>query len=83
MYPETDKAVIEDTEFYQMIEYGYDLIYNPGQTKFMKYVLNAGGQSFNGLKMLLYQGIRSFEIWLGRDAPVDVMEKALLDVLGI
>ena len=69
MYPETDKAVIEDTEFYQMIEYGYDLIYNPGQTKFMKYVINAGGKSFNGLKMLLYQGIIANELWNGISIP--------------
>jgi len=63
MYPETDKAVIEDMEFYQMIEYGYDLIYNPAQTKFMQCVKNAGGKSFNGLKMLLYQGIIAYELW--------------------
>ncbi|WP_462137005.1 hypothetical protein [Candidatus Mycalebacterium sp.] len=27
--------------------------------------------------MLLYQGAKSFEIWTGMDAPVEVMKKAL------
>lgn len=76
MYPETDNVVIEDTEFYQMIEYGYDLIYNPVQTKFMQCVKNAGGKSFNGLKMLLYQGIIAYELWNG----ISITEETALEV---
>ena len=53
------------------------------ETSLIKEALKANAEVVYGYKMLLYQGIRSFEIWLGRDAPVDVMEKALLDVLGI
>ena len=29
----------------------------------MKRVKAAGGKTMNGLKMLIFQGIRSFEIW--------------------
>ena len=42
---------------------GFDLIYNPAETRFMKYVRSAGGQAYNGLKMLLYQGIIAYELW--------------------
>lgn len=63
MYPNVDEVLIEDAEFYQKIHTGYDLIYNPGETKFMKLVKQAGSPAYNGLKMLLYQGIIAFELW--------------------
>ncbi|MFH1249933.1 MAG: shikimate dehydrogenase [bacterium] len=36
-----------------------------------------GLRSVNGLDMLLYQGVRAFEIFTGEEAPVDVMKNAL------
>jgi shikimate dehydrogenase len=36
-----------------------------------------GARGVNGLSMLLHQGARSFEIWFGRAAPLDVMRAAL------
>ena len=36
-----------------------------------------GIRSVNGLDMLLYQGVRAFEIFTGESAPVDVMRQAL------
>ena len=60
-----------------------DIVYTPMETSLIKEAKKANAEVVYGYKMLLYQGIRSFEIWLGREAPVDVMEKALLNVLGI
>lgn len=61
--PHEDQAVIEDPEFYELVETGVDLIYRPAQTKFMKLAKAAGAQAYNGLKMLLYQGIIAYELW--------------------
>lgn len=63
MYPKTDEAVVEDKAFYEKIHTAYDLIYNPADTRFMQLVKEAGGSAFNGLKMLLYQGIIAYELW--------------------
>ena len=38
---------------------------------------HAGVRCINGLDMLLYQGVRAFELFTGESAPVDVMKKAL------
>ncbi len=65
MHPCIDDVLIADTDFYQRIHTGYDLIYNPFETLFMKLVKKEGGQAFNGLKMLLYQGIIAYELWNG------------------
>lgn len=67
MFPKVDEAVLEDKNFYRRIHTGYDLIFNPAETKFMKLVKEAGGQSYNGLKMLLYQGIIAYELWTKRN----------------
>ena len=63
LHPDSDKAVIEDEAFYRKIHTGYDLIYKPAETKFMKLVKENGGMAYNGLKMLLYQGIIAYELW--------------------
>lgn len=63
MFPRLDEAVIEDPAFYRLLHTGYDLIYRPGQTKFMRQCEQAGARAFNGLKMLVYQGVEAFELW--------------------
>lgn len=63
LYPDCDKAVIEDEEFYKKAAVGVDIIYNPAKTKFMKLMEKQGKRSYNGLKMLLYQGVSAFELW--------------------
>ena len=63
MFPHCEEAVITDKHFLEKIHTCYDLIYNPEKTRFMQLVEEAGGKSYNGLKMLLYQGIIAFELW--------------------
>ena len=63
LYPDTERAVLEDATFYERIHTGYDLIYTPADTKFMRLVRAHGGQAYNGLKMLLYQAIIAYELW--------------------
>lgn len=61
--PNVNDAVIEDSAFYEMLHTGFDLIYSPWETKFMRLTKEHGGQAYNGLKMLLYQGIIAYELW--------------------
>lgn len=69
LYPDCDRAAVEDAAFYRRIHTGYDLIYRPARTKFMSLTEQAGGRAFNGLKMLVYQGVEAFEMWNGVTAP--------------
>lgn len=55
--------LVDDRGFYQMAECGVDLIYNPAKTPFLQLIEEMGGKAFNGLKMLLYQGIMAYELW--------------------
>ncbi|MDD2972805.1 MAG: shikimate dehydrogenase [Lachnospiraceae bacterium] len=72
LYPNVEDAVIRDMAFYERIHTGYDLIYKPAKTMFMKYVEQAGGIACNGLKMLLYQGIDAFELWNQCKVPEEI-----------
>ncbi len=63
--PNTEDVVIDDAAFYRKIHTGFDLIYRPFTTRFMSLVQEAGGNAYNGLKMLLYQGIIAYELWNG------------------
>lgn len=65
LYPNGDQAVIENEAFYRRVHTGFDLIYRPWETRFMKLVRESGGQAYNGLKMLLYQGVIAYELWNG------------------
>ena len=62
--PNDDDAVITDEAFYERVAIGFDLIYKPFETRFMKLCKERGAQAYNGLKMLLYQGIIAYEKWM-------------------
>lgn len=54
-----------------------DLIYDPPETPLLREAKSRGCRTLNGLGMLLYQGVRAFELWTGREASVPVMREAL------
>lgn len=54
-----------------------DIIFNPLETLFLKEARKLGCRTQNGLDMLLYQGALAWEFWLGGQAPVEAMRKAL------
>ncbi len=85
MYPNVDAAAIEDLEFYKNIDVAYDLIFNPAVTKFMALAKECGKRSYNGLKMLLFQGIIAYEYWnkvsVTDDAAAKVYDAMLEELL--
>jgi shikimate dehydrogenase len=60
----------------------YDVVYNPGLTPLLRLAREAGADTLGGLPMLVYQGAASFKLWLGREAPVDIMLKRAEEMLA-
>jgi shikimate dehydrogenase len=54
-----------------------DLIYNPSQSQLLKDAAAARDTVLNGEHMLLQQGAKSFELWTGKAAPIEVMQAEL------
>jgi 3-dehydroquinate dehydratase/shikimate dehydrogenase len=59
----------------------YDLVYNPIETRFLKDAREAGCKTIGGLEMLVAQAAGQFELWTGREAPVELMREAALSKL--
>ncbi|MFA7383775.1 MAG: shikimate dehydrogenase [Desulfurivibrionaceae bacterium] len=59
-----------------------DIVYAPLATRLLQEAEQAGCQTIDGLAMLLYQGAAQFELWTGRQAPLEVMRQSLLTSLG-
>lgn len=60
----------------------YDLVYNPLQTPFLNSAQAAGAKTISGLEMLLFQGAKSFELWTGKQMPIDLVRQTLLKALS-
>lgn len=54
-----------------------DMVYNPAETKLLKMAKARGCKTVGGLEMLVQQGAKAFEIWFGRQAPVDIMRRVV------
>jgi len=83
MHPHIDDEPIANSDSMHEGLVVFDAVYNPNETVLLKEAIGAGAKPVYGIKMLLYQGAESFKIWTGRDAPIDVMEKALRENLNL
>jgi shikimate dehydrogenase len=54
-----------------------DLVYRPVETEFLRRARALGARVVTGLEVLLWQGVLALERWTGREAPVEVMRRAL------
>ncbi len=61
----------------------YDLTYNPSNPVLLREAGKRGCKVMNGLWMLIYQGLASLEIWMGRDFPggEKILSRALAKVI--
>jgi shikimate dehydrogenase len=53
-----------------------DLVYGAEQTPLCRWAAARGARVVDGLEVLARQGARSFELWTGRPAPLEVMRRA-------
>ena len=60
----------------------FDTVYGAGCEKLRREVETAGARWSDGLGMLLHQGAEAFTLWTGRDAPLEIMRRALQDTFS-
>jgi len=58
----------------------FDIVYNR-ETELLQDARAAGAVAVGGVMMLVYQGAKALQIWTGKKAPVDVMERAVREAL--
>lgn len=63
MYPDVDGCAPIPFNFLTPAHVCYDLVYNPGDTLFLKKSLERGATAKNGNEMLILQALESWRIW--------------------
>ncbi|MCL4516350.1 MAG: shikimate dehydrogenase [Firmicutes bacterium] len=82
MHPAVDQPPVVEPALFPPGILVCDLVYNPLETRLLRESRERDLKILTGDGMLLYQGVLAFEIWTGRQAPVDIMRAALKDALG-
>ena len=72
-----DSKLLIDVDVLPITALVMDMIFNPSFTPLLRTARAHGCQVLNGLSMLLYQGALAFELWTGRPAPIEIMQKAI------
>lgn len=81
MHPNTDRTLVTA----DMMRPGLvvdDIVYEPLRTRLLQEAEKAGARTVSGLGMLVHQAAASFEIWTGKEAPLEVMKAAAERELG-
>jgi shikimate dehydrogenase len=59
-----------------------DIVYQPLQTRLLREAQARGATAIDGLQMLIHQATAQFELFTGRQAPVEVMARAAYGALA-
>jgi shikimate dehydrogenase len=82
MYPGQDDIVTSLENSFIKDQIVFDLVYNPPQTKLLKLAASRGAIPISGLKMLVHQAAKSFELWTNEEMPFDQIYKSLQLFIG-
>jgi shikimate dehydrogenase len=81
MTPHTDGSPV-NTELLESEMVVMDMVYNPLQTRLLADAAKIGCTIVDGVAMFVHQGAVQFELWTGKQAPVDVMRRVVLEELA-
>lgn len=71
MKPMDDQSVVKDLSALRPGLVVADVVYNPVETKLLKDAKEAGCTCVGGKGMLLWQGVAAFQLYTGKDMPVE------------
>lgn len=75
MSPREDGCLVPDESYFHPDLIVSDVIYQPRRTRLLQMAESAGCPVFNGMYMLLYQGAYAFELWTGKEMPVELIKE--------
>jgi len=80
MAPNIDENPLAPSFEFREGQVAYDVIYAPCETKFLKTAGLMGAKTVNGLGMLVYQGVKSYELWTGVDVPDELVSEIIIEI---
>ena len=76
-----DKPLLSEKDL--NTRYAFEMVYSHGDTKFTKMARAKGVHVIPGIEMFVNQGARQFEIWTGKPAPFDEMQRVVQHQLDL
>lgn len=77
MIPDVDDSVTPLKKSFNKKQIVFDMVYNPAKTQLLYIAKKSGAKTLDGLKMLVFQAAKSYEIWTGYEMPVDKIYRSL------
>jgi shikimate dehydrogenase len=81
MTPQVDQTLIP-SHLIKENQVIFDIVYTPLETRLIQDAKAAGALTVLGLGMFVHQAAIQFELWTGRDAPIELMTESVRMVLG-
>ena len=75
MKPLEGQTYIPDKSFFRPDLIVTDVVYAPRETAMLKMAKEVGCKTMNGLGMMLFQGAAAFEMWTGKEMPIEHMKE--------
>ena len=69
MFPDIDDTITDIEASFNENQIVFDLVYNPTKSKLLRTAEMEGAKIVGGLKMLIAQAAKSFELWTGVEMP--------------
>lgn len=82
MHPDPDDSITSIASSFNKDQIVFDLVYNPPMTNLLKIAKEREAVVLKGLKMLVYQAAKSFELWTGEPMPSEEVLKSLQLVIN-
>lgn len=83
MFPKSEESPLPDGFHFRKKQLVFDIIYNPLETRLLRTAREQGAKTLNGIGMLVYQGMLSFQELTGEKPPAPIMRSAAEDPLQI
>ena len=82
MAPETNRMPISKESINNFMSY-FDVVVSPPKTKLIASAVSLNMNVIHGYQMSFYQAVKQFELYTDHKAPQDVLQKAMLGLLGL
>ncbi|MFI5236508.1 MAG: shikimate dehydrogenase [Ignavibacteriales bacterium] len=77
MFPDVQDSITDIDESFNEDQIVFDLVYNPTKSNFLTLAEKQGAKVVGGLKMLISQAAKSFELWTGVEMPAGEISQRL------
>jgi shikimate dehydrogenase len=82
MYPNVLDSPISNKSWLSNQQIVFDVIYRPLKTRLLSEAQEIGAKTIDGLGMFIHQGAAAFQLWTGKEMPIEEIRRVLKEKLS-